>query len=52
MHFIREGKFDKAEQVIDRCLEVMPNEAVPFNYFNLPLAEAYYKIGKIEKARE
>ena len=49
---IREGKFDKAEQVIDRCLEVMPNEAVPFNYFNLPLAEAYYKIGKIEKARE
>jgi hypothetical protein len=30
----------------------MPNEAIPYNYFNLPLAEGYYRIGKIEKARE
>jgi hypothetical protein len=29
----------------------MPNEAVSYNYFNLPLAEAYYKIGKNEKGR-
>lgn len=49
---IREGDFERAENVIDRCLEVMPNEAIPFNYFNLPMAEVYYKIGKVEKAKE
>ncbi|MDG1189532.1 MAG: tetratricopeptide repeat protein, partial [Flavobacteriales bacterium] len=49
---IREGDFERAENVIDRCLEVMPNEAIPFNYFNLPMAEVYYKIGKLEKAKE
>jgi tetratricopeptide (TPR) repeat protein len=49
---IREGDFGRAENVIDRCLEVMPNEAIPFNYFNLPMAEVYYKIGKVEKAKE
>ena len=49
---IRKGEFDKAEIVLDKCVEIMPNEAIPFNYFNLPLAEGYYKIGKIEKAQE
>ena len=49
---IREGDFERAENVIDRCLEIMPNEAIPFNYFNLPMAEVYYKIGKVEKAKE
>ena len=49
---IRKGEFDKAEIVLDKCLEVMPYNAVPFNYFNLPLAESYYKIGKNEKGKE
>ena len=48
---IKEEKFEKAEIVLDKCIDIMPNEAIPFNYFNLPLAEAYYKIGKVEKAR-
>ena len=49
---INKGEFDKAEAVIDKCVEIMPNEAIPYNYFNLPLAEGYYRIGKVEKARE
>jgi hypothetical protein len=49
---IRSGKFDKAELVLDKCLETMPNEAVAFNYFNIPIAENYYKLGKTEKARK
>lgn len=48
---IRKGESEKAEKVLDKCIEVMPNEAVSYNYFNLPLAEAYYKIGKNEKGR-
>ena len=49
---IRTGQVEKAEIVLDKCIEVLPNEAVSFNYFNLPIAENYYKIGKNEKARE
>jgi tetratricopeptide (TPR) repeat protein len=49
---IKKDEFEKAEVVLDKCVEIMPHEAIPFNYFNLPLAEGYYKIGKTEKARE
>ncbi|MGC6490220.1 MAG: DUF2723 domain-containing protein [Flavobacteriales bacterium] len=49
---IRENDFARAEQVLDSCIAIMPHEAVPFNYFNLPIAEGYYTIGKEEKARE
>lgn len=49
---IDKKEFEKAEIVLDKCLEIMPHEAIPYNYFNLPIAEGYYKIGKIEKARK
>ena len=49
---IQKGEYDKAEIVLDKCLEIMPHKAIPFNYFNLPIAEGYYKIGKMEKASE
>jgi hypothetical protein len=31
--------------VLDKCIEVMPDTAIPFNYFVLPIAELYYKMG-------
>ncbi len=31
-------------------MEVMPNERIPFNYFMIPVLEAYYKIGETELA--
>ncbi len=49
---IQKEEFEKAEVVLDKCVEIMPHEAIPYNYFNLPLAEGYYRIGKREKARE
>ncbi len=49
---INEGKYDSADVVIDRCLEAMPDESIPFNYFVTPLAEGYYKIGEIEKGNK
>jgi tetratricopeptide (TPR) repeat protein len=49
---IRKGELEKAEKTLDKCFEVMPHEAISYNYFVLPLAEAYYKIGKKEKGRE
>ncbi len=42
---ISENKIDSALKVLDRAEEIMPNKLVPYNYFNLPFAEAYYRIG-------
>ena len=49
---IHENDFDGAEKVLDSCIAIMPNNLVPFNYFNFSIAEGYYRIGKTEKARE
>jgi len=47
--FVAEGKNKEAIAVCDRCLEITPDEAVRFNYFLLPIAEAYFKAGADEK---
>jgi hypothetical protein len=43
---ITEGKSDSAVAVLDRCNELVPNEKVPYNYFNLLMAESYYKAAR------
>lgn len=45
-----EGKKDKAIEVIDRCLAVMPEQNVPYDVFVIRLAEAYYAAGAKDKA--
>ncbi len=52
MKLVEEGKNDSAEKVIDRCLEVMPKYNVAYDVFVIRLAEAYYAMGKPEKANE
>jgi tetratricopeptide (TPR) repeat protein len=47
---IRENKLDSATKVLDRCVEVMPDEAIPYNFFMLPIGELYYKVGQVDKA--
>lgn len=47
---LEEGKKDSALSVLDRCMEVLPESAVPYNYFVLPVAEAYYAAGAVDKA--
>lgn len=47
---IAEGKRDSALKVLDKCIEVMPNELIPYNYFNLEIASDYYKLGQTQKA--
>jgi len=46
---IDEGKKDSAIAVCDRCVQMMPDKIVPYNYFSLPLAEAYYHAGAAQK---
>ena len=40
---LEQGKRDSAIAVLDRCNELVPNDKVTYNYFNLLMAEAYYK---------
>lgn len=49
-NLIEKGDTKKAIEVLDRCMEVMPETNVPFNYFLLPVAEAYYKANAYDKA--
>lgn len=47
---ISEGKKDKAMKVIDKCLEVMPEENVPYDATVYALVASYYQLGANEKA--
>ena len=46
---IIEGKKDSAIQVLDRCLELIPKQVVPYNYFSQQTAGNYFAAGAIEK---
>jgi hypothetical protein len=46
-----EGQKEKAEKVIDKAFETLPEKTVSFDFFVVPLAESYYKIGQKEKAK-
>ncbi len=49
---IDEGKKDSAIAVLDRCQQIMPSSRIPYNYFNIFLADAYYRAGQTDKANE
>jgi len=49
---ILEQKEDKALEVLDRSLEVMPDHNVPFDKLMVPIAENFYELGENEKANE
>ena len=46
---IEEGKKDKAKEVLDRCMELMPKHKVPYNFFTTYIADAYFKLGDQKK---
>jgi tetratricopeptide (TPR) repeat protein len=46
---VNENKKDSAVAVCDRCLQVIPDASIHYNFSLLPLAEVYYKAGAIEK---
>jgi len=49
---IHEKKRDSAIVVLDKAIELMPNNRVPYNYYNLLIAEAYYRAEATGKANE
>jgi tetratricopeptide (TPR) repeat protein len=47
---INENKLDSAKQVLDKAVEVMPDNKFPFDYFFVPIIGDYYRIGEVETA--
>ncbi len=45
-----EGKNDKALKCLDKTEELMPDDIVPYNYFNLLIADLYLQMGQKDKA--
>ena len=46
---VKEGKKDSAIQVLDKCVELIPNAIVPYNYFSQQTADNYFAAGAIAK---
>jgi hypothetical protein len=49
---VAEGQTNKATQVLDRGVELIPHKIVPYNYFSMMMAETYFKAGKPESGKE
>lgn len=45
-----EGKNEKAIAVLDKAEELMPDSRIPYNYFNLLMADAYMDLMQFDKA--
>jgi len=49
---MNEGKDKKAKAVLDKCLEVMPDENIAFDPTVFTICATYYQLHEIEKANE
>lgn len=49
---VEEGKADSALTVIDKCMELVPSEVVPYDYFALDVINTLYMAGAKEKAAQ
>lgn len=47
---IEENDYDRARDVLKKCLEVMPNESIPFDYFNVQQVGLLLEVGENELA--
>jgi len=47
---ISEGKADSAKIVLEKCLQLMPDEIIPYDIFTLSMIESYFRLNETEKA--
>lgn len=48
--FVEENNNEKAIEVLDYCMDHMPNEQVPYNFSIVPVIQSYYAANAIDKA--
>ena len=49
-NLIEEGDYARASEVLKRCLEVMPDESVPFDFFSVQQVDMLLKVGEPDLA--
>jgi len=49
---LAEGKIERAVEVLDRIVQIMPKEQFPYEIFAAGIAESYYKCGATDKAND
>ena len=49
---LAEGKTEAAKKALALCMKEMPRKNIPYNYFMLPIAEVYYKLGMSNEANQ
>ena len=49
-NLIEEGDYARAAEVLKKCLEVMPNESVPYDIFSMQQVDMLLKSGELELA--
>jgi len=49
---VEEGKKDSALLVLDKCMNLFPENKIPFNSTLLPVISSYYNAGAIDKANQ
>ncbi|MFP4555533.1 MAG: protein O-mannosyl-transferase family [Bacteroidales bacterium] len=49
---IEQEKRDSAVKVLDRIVELLPQDKFPYNFFVLGIIESYYKVNETEKAND
>ncbi|MCF8369202.1 MAG: DUF2723 domain-containing protein [Bacteroidales bacterium] len=49
---IDDGKTEEARNIFDRCMEVLPDDVSPYDYYTLPIAEGYLDAGDTVKGNE
>lgn len=49
---LKRGDKERARKVLIKCLTVMPNESIPYDYFNLQQVDPLLKVGEHERAAD
>ncbi|WP_436515246.1 protein O-mannosyl-transferase family [Ekhidna sp. To15] len=49
-NLISEGDYERAAAVLKKCLEVMPNESVPYDIFSMQQVDMLLQVGELELA--
>ena len=49
---VKEGKPDSVEAVLDRGIHFFPNDKFTFDFYMIPWADNYYKVGATEKGND
>jgi hypothetical protein len=50
LELVKEGDVKRAREVCDRITQAIPDASIPFNFFMIPVAEAYYGCGGKQEA--